>query len=299
MKITFLHGSKSYLPELVAYQDYFLSKGFQVTDSNKNEFDLNTDIVWRFMGVGRTYKSKFNIHEHGSLSTGRVPKIKDFIKHFLLGKPDARIFLNKYVKDRLAFSDGVPHTMRDMGVHKSFFGDSDALSKDHDFIYVGSITRSRQIEKICHIFRYRMKDRTLSLIGTPDDEIYKSYKNVENIRFLGRVDYLDIGEICRSARYGLNYTPMSYPFSHQTSTKLLEYCASKLKVVSTGGFWVEQFMRERAGRFYILDPQLNNFDTDRIDSFDFLTPDVSDLEWNVLLNRIGLAEWLQNLTGLE
>ena len=72
----------------------------------------------------------------------------------------------------------------------------------------------------------------ISLVGTPSDAIYVKYKNNKQVNFLGRTDCINTAKEMKKAIYGINSTPNIYPYYFQTSTKILEYCAANLKIIT-------------------------------------------------------------------
>ena len=94
----------------------------------------------------------------------------------------------------------------------------------------------------------------------------------------------------------LNLVPDQLPYTRQTSTKLLEYCAAELPVVSTDYTWVREFERQHGARFAyapfhadaaayaaLLGPALEQQRC--------VVPDVRTLAWPRLL--AGLKIWQQ------
>src|SRR5215467_14099939 len=124
MKIVFIHPHKSFLPEIDQYVHFFSSHGITTKIFHSEDYDVtDADVEWHFLGrhPKKKKKSKVIIHEYASASTGAFHKTKDFIKHCLNTRPDYRIFLNEYVKQRLDFNDHIPCGFRDMGIPSSFF----------------------------------------------------------------------------------------------------------------------------------------------------------------------------------
>ena len=299
--IVFARRSQVYLPEITAYIDFINNnlegwRGYDSKDlSNFNSNDF--DVIWRFMGFDKSVNGRIVIHEYNSLSTGSFPGAKNRIKKIINAKPSARIFLNDIVKSHFNFKDNIPNTIRDMGIHKSFYGMSSTANKEYDFVYSGSLTdRGSVIFKVLEHFRSRLKDVSLLVIGNVPDDIHERFGTFDNITFTGRLPYSDVPAVACKARYGLNLMPDIFPLNTQTATKVIEYCALGLPVVSSDYGWVRTFEKERQGRFFFLNDDFSNFTMQHIAPFNFNTPDVDDLEWNNLIRSSGVFDLLKNLT---
>jgi hypothetical protein len=72
----------------------------------------------------------------------------------------------------------------------------------------------------------------------------------------------------------------------------LEYCAAGLGVVSNSYQWVREFATERDAVFLWLD-RLNV--REDFEQAAFRVPDVSDLEWDIVLDKAGLLPFVQTL----
>lgn len=271
-KILFLTPQRVYLPEVSAYLEYFNSQNEFIavseTKDNKSVDISKYDVLWEFKGF-RGVKQNGNqilIHEYPSLSTGRNYKVKNFIKSKFDYRPDMRVFLNHYVKSKLNFSDDKPYVFRDMGVDEIFFEARNIeYKKEYDFVYIGSMDKSRELFKLLQNFVGT--ERTILLIGEPDIDLYKSFKDYNNIIFTGRVTYNSVPRLASKASYGINYIPNVHPFNLQTSTKLLEYLALGLKVVTTDYEWVRKFENDYNNNFFYMDN--NKLDFNLIDNYEF------------------------------
>lgn len=294
MKIAFVNSGKSYLPEIKAYIDYLNKRGYSAMEvySDQKEVIEKFDIVWKFMGLDmkRDNKNQFYIHEYCSLSVGKFSKQKDLLKKYLNRKPAGRIFLNEELYQRMNFKDNLPFLKRDMGISQSFYTTQD--KKDYDFIYFGDTSNSRKLNFLLNNFKTQNKDQNIILIGTISNELYRNFKNTDNIIFTGKLSHEDVPAVASKAVYGINYVPDIFPFNIQTSTKLLEYCALGLKIITTNYNWVNQFEESRGARFLKVEEDLKNFTRDRIEKFDFHTPNVEDLKWENIFENIGLINYL-------
>lgn len=299
IKILFIKSNKAYLPEVNAYMDYFnnCSEFSAVCTEDSSACNLNNyDVIWEFKGFGGMSKrsNQVVVHEYTSLSTGKFPKIKNFLKAALNPKPDLRVFLNNEVKKGFNFCDNIDFCLRDMGVDERFITHK-AVGKEYDFVYVGSICKERGIDKLLDLF-IAGDLGSLCLVGSVTKDLYHKYNNYENITFIGRVDYEDVPKVISSAEYALNFIPDKYPFNIQTSTKLLEYLAMNLKVVSTNYEWIRQFESGYNCKFLKIDFNNLRIEKHKIDSFDFISHfDANIFLWKNIIYKSGIKEKLISL----
>lgn len=300
MKIGIVNSGKSYLPEINAYNSYLNNQKGIVTvniigDEIKEYAEGDLDVIWKFPGIDlkRNFKNTKIIHEYNSISTGSNKKLKNNIKKLLNIKPDGRIFLNSNVEKSFNFNDRVPSINRDMGISKQFFIRNE--EKEYDFVYVGTMKKSRDLFRAIKPFTTALRDKTILLIGEPENDLYNEYNKFKNITFTGKVNYQEVANLASKAEFGFNYVPDIYPYNLQTSTKLLEYCAMGLKIVTNEYNWVNKFEIESGGGFFKLKPDFSNFTVEELKNFSFVTPDVSQLEWEILFNRINLLNFIKTI----
>ena len=295
--IVFERKPNVYLPEIIAYINYIENNisefsafdSEQIDDYNPTDFD----IVWRFMGLDIRGTGRTVVHEYNSLSTGNFSSIKNKIKQTINIKPDARIFLNETVKKGFSFIDDIPFKYRDMGVDSIFFQHRKKNEPEYDFVYAGSLDRGKIIFSVLNHFRTTLKTSTLLIIGDVPDDLLKEYKNTYNIIFTGRVPYEEVAVLISKARYGLNLMPDKYPFNLQTATKVLEYCASGLPIISTDYSWIRQFERKKNGKFFFLNYNLENFTIENLEKHSFQTPKVDDYKWETVINNSKIFDLLR------
>ncbi len=297
-KILFLRNEKTYLPEISAYKNYMAERlpSFSAYDSrDMAEYDpMDFDIIWHFMGIDWQGKGRTIIHEYNSLSTGMFPRVKNFVKKQVNKRPDMRIFLNDIVRKSFAFSDDVPFRVRDMGIDKSFFDTSNHIKADYDFIYAGSMNRETAIIPVLDQFRNQLKNASIVLVGDPPETLRKRYQDAPNIVFAGRVRYEEVPQMLRRARYGINLMPDTYPFNRQTATKVLEYCAAGLPVITSDYHWARKFANKKKAKFFFLEGDLRNFTMEAIDNHDFSVPDVQDYEWKRVIEKSKIFDLIQS-----
>lgn len=289
LKILFVRSENAFLPEIDAYINYFNKiEGFKAFDSSKiqlvklDEFD----VIWEFKGLGGIKKSKRQIlvHEYASLSTGACPLLKNIIKSKLNPKADIRIFLNEDVKNGFHFNDSVEYTYRDMGINEKFIIEHDT-NKEFDYVYVGSICKQRQIDKLLQVFTANYNGK-FCLIGDIDDNIYREYKGYKNLIFTGKIPYTEVPVIASKAEFGINFVPDRYPFNIQTSTKLIEYLALGLKIVTTDYKWIREFEKNHKCSFYKLNGNKLQFCNEAIKNFHYRNGFIAeDYLWDNVIER--------------
>jgi glycosyltransferase involved in cell wall biosynthesis len=295
-KILFERSVNAYLPEIDAYIEYFNKiSEYQAIDSltlsdiSYNDFDL----IWKFMGSDYQKIDIPVVHEYASLSLGKLGKIKNFIKKNLNTKPSLRVFLNEEVKKEFGFNDNLPFVYRDMGIKECFFYPENE-DKQYDFVYLGVISSERKIDFMLRNLIEKCKDmKSIILIGSPEDKIYSEFKSYRNITFVGRLDQKDIPEVASKAVYGINYIPNEYPYHLQTSTKLLEYLAMGLKIVTTGYYWVDKFERDTNMKFYKINPDLSNIM--QCDNYEYVNQSVVQYKWDEVLSKSGILDKVNSI----
>ena len=296
MTIAFIHNRLSFLPEVAAYQRFFAKRGIaSVVCLPENVHSLKPDVAWHFMGVDRQIKQpgQLIIHEYTSGSVPPAVGLKNLYKRMFNAKPDFRLFLNHYVQSSLAFKDSIPCGIRDMGIHDEWLHASPATEKEFDFIYVGE-TRNRRIPELLNAFaKGSLKDHTLLLVTKDFDAIAQQYQAYPNIVFKGPVEHKDIVEWFSKARFGINFIPDEIPFNRQTSTKLLEYAACKLPIITTDYKWVRDFQQQYGGKYFFLDKDLSNFSWDNVQGFEYQFPDLAALTWEQQILGSGIAVFLE------
>ena len=303
MKILFRRAPNSYLPELRAYSKYLSNKKdvslFELETKNE-EKNANYDIIWCFPGFYPSRNDIFTVHEYNSLSTGRAPRLRNTIKRVINAKPDYRVFLNERVRRGFQFADQVPFSLRDMGVDDLFFEEpaqDTSADKEFHLVYMGSVTRSRGVDRFLKSVVDIGSRLKLLIIGEPEKEIYERFGSNPDIKFTGRMTQDEIPKLATKAIAGVNWMPDIYPFNIQTSTKLLEYCALGIGVVTSRYRWAEEFSVDRGGRFLWADTGFGNVSPKTLENFDFSIPDVSDLNWQTVIRTSGLFENIFRLAG--
>lgn len=296
MKIGICLRKSAYLPEAYAYTDFLNSHGFKVELGFEDELSLNLDLKLKFLGFSFPLPSKLiksrmpEIHEYGSLSIPPFAKVKDIFKRTINTKPVGRIFLNNVVKQNLNFLDNKPFIFRDMGIDSSFF--KQKIEKpEYDVIYCGG-EREGLLNAIKKLNYINLK---VLIVGDFSNSFRSNFPDKRTTAFTGRMNRKHLPELYQSCRFGLNFTPDIYPFNIQTSTKTLEYCAAGLGIISNRYHWVEEFMSSRNGNFSWIDQILSR---KNIENFNFITPDVSDLEWNIVLEKSSIKTFVESFSTI-
>lgn len=296
MKLGIVKSDKAFLPESKAYQKY-LSKiaGVEVKlYSSYEEACQEAEIVIIYFGFIPFWKKNKNVYtiaEYHSLSTGNYSRLKDIIKRIFNIRGDYYIFLNDKVRKGLYFSSSIPHIFRNMGYDIDLVKKFKNLEKKYDFVYAGSLSREGVINKIVYIASLGFK---VVVVGNSEfeKEILLS-KNNKNITCMGKLPLEDSYHIISSAIYGLNYTPNIYPFNIQDSTKIIEYIALGLKIVSNKYEWVNNFELDTGFKFLDINSIKDKYD---ILNFEFKGGDVSELRWDNIIINSGLYQLIRNLT---
>ena len=223
--------------------------------SSEHEIDVGTDdVVYRMMGLAPRWRqaSLPEIHDYASLSTGTGRRLKDVTKVVVNRRPVLRTFLNDYVRGRLPFRDDVPGTIRDMAVPVEF-GQARRPSTgtpadfEFDLVYVGSLSATRELAAMidCAV----REGLRLLLVGDPSNELHGQVAGARGIEMAGRVAHSQIPEVCSRAWAGASHVPPRQPYGRQTATKVLEYCALGMPVVTNRTAWARRYEEESGARF--------------------------------------------------
>lgn len=294
MLIAFVHSGKSFLPEIEAYTNYFTAMGIRCEVTHPRRLHkLKPAVAWHFMGIDRQRKEEgvFTIHEYVSASTPPAPKLKNNVKRMLSVQPDHRVFQNEYVKNSLNFKDDVPYSYRDMGIPAAWLEPLEE-DKEFDFIYTGELWK-RGLERVLHAFAYgAMKGHSLLIVSREYKQVSEGLKDVKNIIFKGPVPHEQVRTLIHKSSYALNIMPDTAPFNRQTSTKMLEYCACKVPVISSDYEWVRNFQEQNGGKFFFLTDGLANFTWENVMKFKYDFPDLSNMTWEQQIERSGIPAML-------
>lgn len=295
--ILFVRTDRVYLPEVQAYKAWLARHrpGVEVFESTQDTGGRSVgdfDVVWHFMGLDAAGRGRFVVHEYNSLSTAPFARVKNMVKRAVNARPDRRVFLSPAVRDGFGFRDGVGAALRDMGVDPQFFAAAGENTKEWDFILAGGLNRGPAIARALDLFTGPLREMSVVLVGDAPDNLAARYRGRENIVFHGRAAYADVPGLMARARYGLNIMPDRYPFNVQTATKVLEYCAAGLPVVSTDYRWARRFERETGARFFKLEAGFSGVSPAAIRGFDFAVPPMAHLSWERVIGDSGIFSFL-------
>ncbi|CAM2980662.1 hypothetical protein [Pseudoalteromonas distincta] len=296
IKVGLIRGEKSFLPENEAYFNYFSNTAeIEVKIFNSMEdADQESDIIIYYCGFFPFWKkcqSKL-IMEYHSASTTRFPKLKNLLKRFLNRRGEGYIFLNQRVMDEFYFG-GLPqdkYTLRGMG-YPNYLNEVQRSTKKYDFVYMGTVGGRKVEPYIKQLLDFGF---SVVVIGCSNSDI-KSFEEIEYPKLslfpkLSQVDALNIAKQCD---FALNYTPDCYPYNFQDSTKLIEYVALGLKVVTNRYYWVNSFELEINASFLDLDKFIN--DKSLIRSFQFDQGDISKYTWSNVIDKSAICELIKRV----
>lgn len=300
MTIAFVHNKKAFLPEteVEACTQFFKQYGINCVLATKEEASLlPRQVEWFFMGVdhSRRIPGIIKIHEYSSSSLPPLRRWKDQVKRYYNTRPDFRLFLNEYVQEQFNFRDNVPAGFRDMGITQGLLlGAQQAVPKKYDFIYAGSVTKDIRFNTILDRFLpgASMAGQNILVLSMNFQHLAEKYRDNPNILFKGPVKHEEVGQYLRQSRFAINYKPDIEPHNHQTVTKLLEYAACRIPIITSDLAWVRSFGKQYGGHFFYLAPDLSNFTMDALNQFPFQFPDLSSWTWEQQLRNSGVLELL-------
>lgn len=292
--IVFYHHGKAILPGIYSYVSYFSSLGINCAVEHKSNGNVPYGLIhWKHMGIDTEPISsgKIKVHEYTSTSVPPFSRIKDYIKKIRNCKPKIRIFQNSYIKNVYSFNDGIEYFYRPVTCGEHFFNDDlKSVKKSYDFVYSGTLDPTRKIEKPLLMLINKFPNRSFQIIGQPTGKLYRELSNHSNVIIKGKVPYQDVPYLIASARFGLNLVPDIYPFNKLMSTKLLEYSAIGLPILTLGGVWVESFEREKKARFFYI----NRDNLDDLENYCFITPQVNEYHPAVTIGCSGITKWVKD-----
>lgn len=294
MLIHFIRNGPSYLPEIDAYCAYIQSRGHQtMVHDNSRSVPTGATVVWWMCGQvplreAHRLREAFQIHEYASASIPPYAWLKDQVKHWTQPQPDYRIYQNGWVRERMGFADGVPHALRDMGVAEHFFdAPLHSPGAEFDLVYLGEMTRLLSFVPVLQAID--AAGRSLLLVGDVPAELQGYLPST--VHCAGRVNHVDVPHQLRRARFGLNLVPNTLPYQQQTSTKVLEYCAAGLRVVSNAYPWVRYFMAQHNANFYLLNDDAQSLATsfgEGLEAYPYEVPNMRKLTWPQVLDVLPL-----------
>lgn len=283
MKICILTTGRAYNPEAQAYQDFFRTLGhFCSISSGRVDFRF-FDIVLLFNGFNpfwRRYPQTV-IAEYQSLSTGQFRRLKDVTKRLLNKRGQIVIAQSDYVLRGMFFRMSERTVIRPMGYFPE--AKQHEIVKRYDIVYSGS-ERPGLREFIVKFDRMGLK---VLMLGNFDHFCFT------NVTTLPQAHPKEVPALLDQATCGLNFVPAQSPYIYQDSTKVIEYAARGLGIISNSYPWIDHFFKDRGGRYLNIDHATN---LHVIRDFRYAQPRVSDLAWPTLLDNCGLVEALEKLS---
>ncbi|MBM3387434.1 MAG: glycosyltransferase, partial [Betaproteobacteria bacterium] len=255
--VHFVHTGPAYMPELAAYEAFLAQLGHHsVVHRDPASVPQNADIVWWLCGRvngahAHRLRHSVQVHEYASASVGRWPRLKDHIKRWSQPRPQHRVFLNPWVRERLGFDDGVPSVLRDMGVPADFLRAHRRAEPEFDLVYLGEMGRLLACED--RLRTLMQAGLSLLLVGDVPPALQALVQDWPRVHCCARVPQTQVPAQLLRARAGLNLMPEHLPFTEQTSTKVLEYLAVGLPVLSNRYAWAEHIAAQYPERVRLLD----------------------------------------------
>ena len=234
--VHFVHGQRSYLPELSAYQAHIDKLGHAAQmHASAHTVPDDAQAVWWICGrvptdQARRLKGAVQVHEYASASVAPLAWLKDRVKQWQHPVPDFRIFQSEWVRQRMGFDDAVPYALRDMGVPDDFLTAQALQAPVFDAVYLGEM--SRLLHFLPLLRTLDQAGITLLLVGEVPAALQAALSGLAHIQSTGRVPQSEVPQQLLRARCGLNLVPNVLPLSEQTSTKMQEYLAVGLPVIS-------------------------------------------------------------------
>jgi hypothetical protein len=289
-KVIYLDNTgSSFVPEVIAYKEYLENLGYTII-FHKGDIQTREYLaIIKFPSTRLTgiIDPKKVIVDYNSLSIGKFKYIKDVVKQIKNLKYSKFFFLNSYVKSNLPILSGKRHLIRDMGCSDDFFHKPSECKKEFDICYIGSIEGRPGLKQV--ILKLAGSGFSLCVMGL----CHNSTKNLLNevgVYFEPIGSSCDVLRVLKKSKFGLNFIPDLSPFNKQTSTKLLEYCASGLPVISNKYPWAEDFCRDNNINVTWLDDINSILDINRRKNF----LDSGLFGWDALFDRIELENFILN-----
>lgn len=297
LKVGVVGEGNAFYPESLAYENYFrCDERIELKSyTSYKEADTSCDVVIYYCGFIPFWRrgKSILILEYHSLSTGRLSIVKDFVKRLLNSRGDYYFFLNEKVRRGYFFYRNKSiFFYRGMGYDEKAINaaaEAEKGNKEFDFVYFGSVSRFGVKEKIVHISQLGF---SLAVVGCEEKDI-KYFAQYANIYPYPKLPQKAVYEIAVRARCSLNYTPDVYPLNIQDSTKVIEYCALGLPVVTNEYEWVKTFEKEVGAKFLYLHEFLDNPEVAR--NFEFKAGNLRPYSWFSVIDKSGIPGLLNTL----
>lgn len=280
-----VYRGKALLPERHAYADYFRSlERFDYIEACDAEslVDLDVDVVLLFLGWEP--KWQFSRTRNGPiivadlcLSTGRLPRLKDFTKKCLNVKPNIGVTQSVWMANVAGWQPSYT-ILRSQGFNPALVKPR-SLHPDFDLVYAGTLRRQGVVKCIEQLGSSGFR----IAVASGDSVEWLS----SNVSFLGLLDQEALYEVLSRSAAGLNLVPNQRPFNRQVSTKVIEYFGAGLPLVSNRYAWIDEFTRDRGIRFLDV-AELTR--PEQLESLQVTASATDDLAWNEVMRKSGLAE---------
>jgi glycosyltransferase involved in cell wall biosynthesis len=211
----------------------------------------DAQAVWWICGrvpaaQAKRLQGAVQVHEYASASVAPLAWLKDRIKQWQHPVPDFRVFQSEWVRQRMGWDDTVPYALRDMGVPESFLTAQALQPPEFDLVYLGEMRRLLHFVPLLQTLG--QAGLSLLLVGDVPAALQERLAALGHIQSTGRVPQDQVPAQLLRARAGLNLMPDVLPLAEQTSTKLLEYLALGLPVISNPYAWAQRTAQAHAGR---------------------------------------------------
>lgn len=260
-QVHFVHAGHAYLPELQAYAAHLARLG-HTSHVHTRPYTVpeQADVVWWMCGrVDRAHSQRLHrslqVHEYASASVGHWPATKDMFKRWLHPRPDHRVFQSEWVRQRMGFDDDVAWSLRDMAVPGHFLRARREHEPDVDLVYLGEMRRLLEFVPVLHALLDA--GLRLLLVGQAPEALLSQLAGRPGLLAYGPVPQEQVPAQLLRARAGLNLMPARLPLTQQTSTKVLEYMAVGLPVISNPYPWIERYAHAHPQRLLLVDDLLS------------------------------------------
>lgn len=300
MIVCFVKTGKAYLPELYAYKEYLEKHNISVIicDNVYEAKNTNATLYYRFGGflTGRIKKDIPEIHEYHTISTGKFPFLKNFLKSKFSSEPNGLCFLNIDVENKFFFKGNYPVIHRDMGAESLLLKIRELdNNKKFDIAYIGSISNRTGVIDV--VIKLALRGYSIALLGNINEFDMKKIDDIKNITAFGVCNRNKVLEILSKTRYGLNYIPDIYPLNIQTSTKAIEYLVSGIPIISNKYNWMDKHSSKYNYKYVDLSMILNGGNLPMNSEYIIPIDKAKKLTWEFILNSNDFLMFLEKINN--
>lgn len=299
--VCFVKTGRAFLPEVYAYSDYLSKHNISniICENETDAKDTNARLYYRFGGLLRhkIKKEVPEIHEYHTLSTGKLPILKNMLKSVLSVSPVYYSFLNKNIENGYFFTNALPRFYRDMGADAALLDiRHNVAEKKYDICYFGSISnRSGVVDTLLKLGEQGYK---VVIGGSALDSDIMKFQQYSNLTYVGLCDRSQVSDYYCQSKYGLNYIAEEYPLTKQTSTKVIEYLVAGLPIISNTYEWIDQHASQHGyGYINLADIQPGTLHSDSFNAANLVLPyeKATMFTWDALLAECGFKEIIAKL----